>query len=68
MFLFLASWLVLSVLGGILIGKAIHRADTTELRRPSHDRPAGEHPEPDAPATAPASPSVRAPRSHARVA
>jgi hypothetical protein len=46
--LFLVSWLVLSVVGGIVVGKAIHRADVMELRQSPYRRPAPESPEPGA--------------------
>jgi hypothetical protein len=68
MFLFLVSWLVLSVLGGIVIGKAIHRADAVELGRTPDGRSVHELGQPDGPrltTPAPASPSGPTPQLHA---
>jgi hypothetical protein len=45
MFLFLVSWLVLSVVGGVVVGKAIHRADVMELRWAPDGSP-DEYPQP----------------------
>ncbi|WP_146900447.1 hypothetical protein [Cellulomonas aerilata] len=39
MLLFLACWLVLSVVGGVFVGTAIHRADVLESRRSPYGRP-----------------------------
>jgi hypothetical protein len=71
MFLFLVCWLVLSVVGGIFVGKAISRADAMELRRAPSGRPTDDRPMPYAPritASAPASPSGAIVHLHTRAA
>ncbi len=69
MLLFIACWLVLSVLGGVLIGRAIHRADVLELGRPSSGGPAVELVQPPAVAAVAPVPLVHADTHvHARAA
>jgi hypothetical protein len=67
LFLFLVSWVVLSVVGGVVVGTAIHRADVMERRWAADGRPADDYPQPYAPrSTASAPASASGPMTHVR--